>query len=94
VEIRTLVDTCCEEAKRLLEENTGKLHVMADALIKYETIGQEQLSDIMAGREPRPPEDWDDSEPDEPDEAVEVEPEAEKPKTKPPLSGPAGEQGA
>jgi len=90
-EIRALIDACYEEAKRILEENTEKLHLMADALMKYETIDEEQISDIMAGREPRPPEDWDDSEPDEPDE---VEPEAEKPKTKPPLGGPAGEHGA
>jgi cell division protease FtsH len=59
--------------------------------MKYETIDEEQISDIMAGREPRPPEDWDDSEPDEADE---VESEAEKPKTKPPLGGPAGEHAA
>ena len=90
-EIRTLIDACYEEAKRILEENKEKLHLMADALMKYETIDEEQISDIMAGREPSPPEDWDDSEPGEADE---VEPEAEKPKTKPPLGGPASEHGA
>jgi cell division protease FtsH len=36
---------------------------MADALIKYETIDREQIKDIMAGKEPRPPEDWTDSGP-------------------------------
>ena len=36
-----------------------KLHKMADALIKYETIDETQIADIMAGREPRPPADWD-----------------------------------
>ncbi len=87
-EIRTIIDACYEEAKRILEENKEKLHLMADALMKYETIDEEQISDIMAGREPSPPEDWDDSEPGE------AEPEAEKPKTKPPLGGPAGEHGA
>ena len=90
-EIRTLIDACYDEAKRILEENKEKLHLMADALMKYETIDEEQISDIMAGREPSPPEDWDDSGPSEADE---VEPEAEKPKTKPPLGGPAGEHGA
>jgi cell division protease FtsH len=34
---------------------------MADALMKYETIGEEQLKDIMAGNEPKPPKDWDES---------------------------------
>jgi cell division protease FtsH len=93
-EIRTLIDTCYQEAKRLLEENMRELHLMADALMTYETINQEQIGDIMAGREPRPPEDWDDSEPDEPDEPDDVEPEAEQPETKPPLGGPVGEHGA
>jgi cell division protease FtsH len=42
---------------------------MAKALIKYETIGETQIKDIMEGREPQPPEDWDDSiEPDRPDD--------------------------
>ncbi len=45
----------------MLKENIDKLHSMAKALIKYETIGEEQIRDIMEGREPRPPEDWDDS---------------------------------
>ncbi|HID44440.1 MAG TPA: hypothetical protein EYP34_01625, partial [Chromatiaceae bacterium] len=30
------------------------------ALIKYETIDTQQIEDIMAGRTPRPPADWDD----------------------------------
>ena len=29
--------------------------------MKYETIDMEQVKDIMEGREPRPPEGWDDS---------------------------------
>jgi cell division protease FtsH len=33
---------------------------MAEALIKYETIDDGQIKDIMEGREPRPPEDWED----------------------------------
>jgi cell division protease FtsH len=36
---------------------------MAEALIKYETIADDQIKDIMAGRSPRPPEGWDDSTP-------------------------------
>ena len=42
---------------------------MAKALVKYETIGELQIKDIMDGREPQPPEDWDDTiEPDRPDD--------------------------
>ncbi len=90
-EIHSLIDNCYQEAKDLLETNQSTLHLMAEALMKYETIDENQISEIMEGREPQPPEDWDDS---ELGETVEVEPEAEKPKTKPPLGGPAGEHGA
>ena len=31
---------------------------MADALIKYETIEESQITDIMNDKEPSPPEDW------------------------------------
>ena len=34
---------------------------MAAALMKYETIDSNQVDDIMAGKEPRPPSDWEDS---------------------------------
>ena len=44
----------------ILEENMDKLHAMAEALIKYETIDADQIDDIMEGREPRPPAGWDD----------------------------------
>ena len=43
---------------------------MAEALMKYETIDETQISDIMAGREPQPPEDWDDTEPGETEEKL------------------------
>jgi cell division protease FtsH len=33
---------------------------MADALIRYETIDEAQIRDIMEGRDPRPPADWED----------------------------------
>jgi cell division protease FtsH len=62
-EIRRVIDTNYERAKKILEENLDKLHVMADALMKYETIDTEQIDDIMAGRTPRPPVDWTDEEP-------------------------------
>jgi cell division protease FtsH len=68
-EVRRIIDTNYEHAKKLLDENIDKLHAMAKALVKYETIGEIQIKDIMEGREPRPPEDWDDTlEPDSPDD--------------------------
>jgi cell division protease FtsH len=60
-EVRRIIDTNYERARKHLEDNLEKLHSMAKALMKYETIDEQQIKDIMAGREPRPPEDWDDS---------------------------------
>jgi hypothetical protein len=34
------------------------MHAMAKALLDWETIDGEQIDDIMAGRDPRPPKDW------------------------------------
>ena len=62
-EIRKIIDTNFHRAETILKENMDKLQVMAVTLIKYETIDQKQISDIMAGREPRPPAEWDDSGP-------------------------------
>ncbi|HLQ85173.1 MAG TPA: ATP-dependent zinc metalloprotease FtsH [Salinisphaeraceae bacterium] len=60
-EIRSIIDSCYERAKQILEENMDKLHLMADALMKYETIDRKQIDEIMAGRDPGPPENWKDS---------------------------------
>ncbi len=59
-EVRNIIDRNYKRAEKILKENTDKLHLMAEALIKYETIDTEQIKDIMAGKEPRPPEDWTD----------------------------------
>jgi cell division protease FtsH len=61
-EVRNVIDRNYDRAGRLLKENMEKLHAMASALIKYETIDSEQIDDIMAGRPPRPPRDWNDEE--------------------------------
>jgi len=37
-----------------------KLHLMAEALLKYETIDHQQIQAIMEGRQPPPPADWHD----------------------------------
>src|SRR5699024_4271906 len=60
-EIRYIINSCYERAKQILEENMDKLHLMADALMKYETIDRKQIDEIMAGRDPGPPENWKDS---------------------------------
>jgi cell division protease FtsH len=60
-EVRRLIDSNYGRAKSILEAGVDKLHKMAEALIKYETIDEEQIKDIMAGRDPKPPTDWDDT---------------------------------
>jgi cell division protease FtsH len=62
-EIRAFIDRNYSRARQLLEDNVDKLHRMADALIKYETIDLNQINDIMSGKEPRPPQDWVDQAP-------------------------------
>lgn len=61
-EVKEIIERNYQRAEKLLKENIGKLHIMAEALLKYETIDSKQLEDIMAGRTPRPPEDWNDDE--------------------------------
>jgi cell division protease FtsH len=56
-EIRTVINRNYQRSEGLLRDNLDKLHAMADALIKYETIDSEQIDDIMAGRPPREPVD-------------------------------------
>ncbi len=46
------------EAKQILEGKVDKLHIMAEALIKYETIDEKQIKEIMSGQTPSPPADW------------------------------------
>ena len=60
LEVRSIIDECYGTAKRLLEENRDKLNAMCDALMKYETIDADQIDDIMNGRTPREPRDWQD----------------------------------
>ncbi|WP_228152788.1 ATP-dependent zinc metalloprotease FtsH [Marinobacter guineae] len=94
-EVRNIIDTCYEKAKQILIDNREKLDLMADALMKYETIDRHQIDDIMEGRAPRPPKGWGDSGPaggvkaDEPE--VAPEPKASDDGRHPGVGRPAGE---
>ncbi len=57
-EVRSVIDECYERAYKLLTDNRDKLDMMAQALMKYETIDVKQIDAIMEGREPEPPEGW------------------------------------
>jgi len=56
--VRGILDREYARAKRILTEKLGILHAMAEALLTYETIDREQVAEIMAGRTPSPPKDW------------------------------------
>jgi cell division protease FtsH len=56
-EIRAVIDCNYQRAEAILQENISILHKMADALLKWETIDKDQIDDLMAGNDPRPPKD-------------------------------------
>ncbi|MFQ3334040.1 MAG: cell division protease FtsH [Woeseiaceae bacterium] len=60
VEIRAIIDRNYQRAKDILKKYKNELDAMAAALMKYETINRPQIIDIMEGREPNPPEGWED----------------------------------
>ncbi len=57
-EVRAIIDRNYKRAKEILVSNMDKLHLMAQSLIKYETIDTQQIQEIMSGKEPSPPQDW------------------------------------
>jgi cell division protease FtsH len=65
-EIRDVIDRNYERAETILKEKMDILHLMAEALIKYETIDTDQINQIMEGKAPSPPSDWNDEGPASP----------------------------
>ncbi|EKD74993.1 MAG: hypothetical protein ACD_44C00263G0003 [uncultured bacterium] len=63
-EVRHIVDSNYQHAKDLLAKHKNILHLMAEALIKYETLDAEQIDMIMQGKKPNPPQDWEEFPPD------------------------------
>lgn len=57
-EVRKVIDECYNKAKQLLVENRDILDAMAEALMKYETIGAHQLDQLMAREPVDPPDGW------------------------------------
>lgn len=54
-EVRRILDEQYALARRLIVENSDKMHAMAKALLDWETIDADQIDDIMNGLPPRPP---------------------------------------
>ncbi|MDG2107015.1 MAG: ATP-dependent zinc metalloprotease FtsH [Gammaproteobacteria bacterium] len=63
-EIRSIIDMQYSRATKLIRDNLDKMHVMADALMKYETIDSKQIDEIMEGKIPSAPESWTDDDSD------------------------------
>jgi cell division protease FtsH len=59
-EIRSIIDVQYSRATKLIRDNLDKMHIMADALMKYETIDAKQIDEIMEGKTPSAPESWTD----------------------------------
>ena len=66
-EIRAFADRNYERSVKILKAHEKELHMMAEALLKYETIDSSQIDEIMEGREPGPPKGWT-ADPDDADE--------------------------
>jgi cell division protease FtsH len=54
-EIRRIVDEQYARARKIIEDNRDKIEAMTKALLEWETIDAEQISDIMEGLPPRSP---------------------------------------
>jgi cell division protease FtsH len=83
-EVRRIVEDAHQKAQDIVESNLDILHLMADALIRYETIDSGQIDQIMDGHEPDPPEDWNESDSDASGEA-----DASDADERPAIGGPA-----
>ena len=60
LEIRDIIDRNYERARKILEANMDILHEMTKALVKYETIDEGQIDDLMNRRPVREPLGWND----------------------------------
>ena len=68
-EVRRVIESNYQRARQILTSALATLHLMADALMKYETIDEAQLKDIMAGKAPQPPAGWDETPSNKPPQA-------------------------
>ncbi len=83
-EVRRIVEAAHERALGLVKSNLDILHLMADALMRYETIDSGQIDQIMEGHEPDPPEDWSESDSD-----ASAQADTSDTDKRPPIGGPA-----
>lgn len=67
IEVRKLIDRNYARAKKILEDHMDQLHLLADALIEFETLEDKEIDQVLAGKplhrserkktkKPKPPE--------------------------------------
>jgi cell division protease FtsH len=52
-EIRRLVDDALAEARRILTEHRAELEIVAEGLLRYESLSGQEIIDLIAGRPPQ-----------------------------------------
>ena len=57
-EVHIIINAAYARARKIIEAHKDKLEIMAQALIKYETIDEKQIKEVMAGHVPSEPEGW------------------------------------
>lgn len=77
-DVRTLVNRNYQRAEQILKDNIDKLHAMAELLMKYETIDNNQIDAIMEGREPGAPKGWTDDSSAPPSSSTSTDSDADK----------------
>ena len=93
-EIRTIIDKNYKRAEKIISENRDKLELMAEGLLKYETIDANQIKEVMQGKTPSPPDGWEAlSEPPHQDDTDEKTGKPDKKKRQPRSSKTSGKSG-
>ncbi len=87
-EIRRIIDEQYGRARKIIEDNRDKVEIMAKALIEWETLDSDQINDIMAGQQPRPPASGETGSSDGDARSSKA---GRKPRVKPRMDTPAGE---
>lgn len=73
-EIRAIIDRNYKRAEEILTEKMTLLHAMAAALMKYETIDEDQIKALLGGLPVPPPKNWEREEGEEASPVVANEP--------------------
>ena len=85
-EISRIINEEYGRARQIIDQNRDKVEIMAKALLDWETLESDQISQIMEGQVPRPPAPPDDtsssggqSAPPASDETVKIKPKMDSP---------------